>query len=263
MTKSKLPPLEIPEENKVYNFDIHQSWGISDPERFYKLMGEATSLVLSGHYLGDNLFTWQRNNSLLEDGAFRTSWQSNALNIADQAIAWRRYILCCAACHCIHLDGAFVECGTLHGTGIKTVIDYFGKDKFDKLFYGYDTFDTNPVEGHQFPGQHEGLYEVVQQRFADYHQVKLVTGMLPQSLEGNSPEKIAYLHIDLNYPEYEIAVLDALFERVVAGGIIILDDYEWSGPYRRQKILEDQWFSSRDYRVFPLPTGQGLVIKRP
>lgn len=262
MSKPKLPPLDVPNENTLFNFKIHQHWDIKDSKRFNQLMEEAASLVPSGHYLGDNLFTWERNNSLLEDGAFRASWQSNALNIADQAIAWRRYILCCAACHCIHLEGDFVECGTLFGTGIKTVIDYFGKEKFDKTFYGYDTFDTNPVDGHQFPGQQAGLYEQVRQRFAEYPQVRLVMGMLPQSLKGNSPEKIAYLHIDLNHPEYEIAVLDALFDRVVPGGIIILDDYEWSGPYRRQKILEDQWFSARDYRVFPLPTGQGLLLKR-
>lgn len=262
MDKPKLPPLDVPDENKVFNFKIQQSWGIKDPERFYQLMDEAVSLVASGHFLGDNLFTWERNNSFLEDRAFRQSWESNSAITADHAIVWRRYILCCAACHCVHLDGDFVECGTLHGTGVKTVIDYFGKDNFAKTFYAYDTFDTNPVEGHEFPGQQEGLYNAVCQRFADYPRVRLIMGMLPQSLEGNSPEKIAYLHIDLNHADYEIAVLDALFERVVPGGIIILDDYEWSGPYRRQKIVEDQWFSARDYRVFPLPTGQGLVLKR-
>jgi predicted O-methyltransferase YrrM len=81
-------------------------------------------------------------------------------------------------------------------------------------------------------------------------------------LKGNSPEKICYLHIDLNSAKYEIAVLDALFDRVVPGGVIILDDYEWSGMYREQKIAEDAWFEQRRYRVFPLPTGQGLVLKR-
>ena len=51
------------------------------------------------------------------------------------------------------------------------------------------------------------------------------------------------------------------FDRVVSGGIIILDDYEWSS-YREQKQKEDQWFDEKQYRIFPLPTGQGLIIKR-
>ena len=42
---------------------------------------------------------------------------------------------------------------------------------------------------------------------------------------------------------------------------MVLDDYEWSF-YRAQKLAEDPWFEARQYRVFPLPTGQGIVIKR-
>lgn len=80
--------------------------------------------------------------------------------------------------------------------------------------------------------------------------------------EGQSPERIAYLHIDLDQALAEIAALDALFDRVVPGGTIILDDYEWAMSYRSQKLAEDQWFDTRRYRVFPLPTGQGIVLKR-
>ena len=49
---------------------------------------------------------------------------------------------------------------------------------------------------------------------------------------------------------------------MVPGGVLILDDYEWAGVYRPQKLAEDAWFDARHYRVMPLPTGQGLVIKR-
>ena len=175
---------------------------------------------------------------------------------------WRRYILCCAAYHCMHLDGDFVECGVLFGTGVKTVIDFFGKDNFAKTFWAYDTFDINPVATHPSHGQRSGLYGEVKARFAGYAGVNLIMGRLPESLHDNSPQRIAYLHIDLNQAEYEIAVLNELFDRLVPGGILILDDYEWSGVYRDQKIKEDQWFEAREYRVFPLPTGQGLVLKR-
>ena len=260
--ETPLPPLSIASRDNIYNFKSHQSWGIADPGRFQTLMNEAVGLVAPGSYLGDNLFTWARNLSLLEDAAFRNAWQSNVQNASDEAIAWRRYILCCAACHCVQLDGDFVECGVLYGTGVKTVIDYFGKEAFRKIFWAYDSFDTNPVEGHKFQEQGEGTFDRVRVRFADYDKVRLVRGLLPESLADNSPGRIAYLHIDLNSAVFEIAVLDHLFDRVVPGGIVVLDDYEWSGVYREQKIAEDAWFAARNYRVFPLPTGQGLVLKR-
>lgn len=262
MKKTPLPKLTIPEEARVRSFRTHEGAGISDPDRFKQLMDEAVKLVAPGSYLGDNLFTWMRNLSATEDSAFLQAWQSNLANGPDEAILWRRYILCCAACHCVHLPGDFVECGALFGTGVKTVIDYFGKDNFGKQFWAYDVFETNPVEELPSLGQEEGVLERVRERFAGYDNVKIVAGLLPASLDGNSPDEIAYLHIDLNKAETEIAVLERLFDRVVPGGIVILDDYEWSGPYRKQKIKEDPWFEARQYRVIPLPTGQGLVLKR-
>ncbi len=259
----KLPehtPIEDP--NRVISFMVRTVWGLTDPARFYQLMEEAKALCTPGTYLGDNLFTWGKGNSPFEDANFVKAWESNTQNDADRAIAWRRYILACAAYHCAQVEGDFVECGVYRGTGIKTIVDYFGKDNFDKTFWGYDTFDYNPVEGHAFVGQEEGLYKEIQARFDGYDNVRLVKGLLPQSLENNSPDKIALLHIDLNSAEFEIKVLDALFDRVTPGGMVVLDDYEWSGQYRLQKMAEDAWFDARKYRVFPLPTGQGLVIKR-
>lgn len=257
-----LPTLDKIELDHGANFESHTYWGVTEPERFKGLMQEAIRLIPTTHFLGDNLFTWQRNNSMLDDKPFRRAWEENLQNPADEAIVWRRYILACAAYHCLHVPGDFVECGVYVGTGIKTVMDYLGGPGFPKTFWGYDTYDYNPVEGHAFAGQQEGLYAAVCERFKGYSQVKLVKGLLPQAFENNLPDAVAFLHIDLNNVEGEIAVLDTLFERVSPGGIIILDDYEWSGPYRAQKQEEDQWFDQRRYRIFPLPTGQGVVLKR-
>ena len=256
-----LPKLTKIDPHKFISFGVQTSWGLADPARFYELMGEAIKCVAPGFYFGDNLFTWSRNNSAFEDVAFRKSWEENIKNDADRAIAWRRYVLACAGYHCMHFRGDFVECGVYCGSGIKTVVDYLGAKDFEKTFWGYDTFDFNPVEGQAFAGQQPGFFEEVKARFAGYHQVKLVSGLIPASFAQSCPTQIAYLHIDLNNAEAEIATLDRLFDLVVAGGIIILDDYEWSA-YRPQKIAEDAWFEARQYRVLPLPTGQGLVIKR-
>jgi hypothetical protein len=247
---------------KIPNFATRVSWGISDPERFARLMDEARSLVTPGVYQGDNFFTWCRNNSLFSDQAFLQAWQSNVTNVSDEAIAWRRYVLACAAHHCVQLEGDFAECGVYIGTGIKTVMDYLGGPAFPKTFWGYDTYDYNPVEGHAFEGQQEGMYDKVRERFRDYPQVRLVKGLIPESFEQGAPQKIAYLHIDLNNAQGELAALEVLFDRMVSGAILILDDYEWSGIYRPQKAAEDPWFEQRGYRIMPLPTGQGLVFKR-
>lgn len=255
-----LPKDQEPEEN-VFSFSSTISWGISDEALFMELMAKAQTLVSPGFYLGDNLFTWGRNNSLFSDRQFVEAFQSNIMNDSDVTIAWRRYILATSAYHCVQLEGDFVECGVYWGTGIKTVVDYLGRLQFTKTFWGYDTYDYHPEEDHNFDAQQQGFFEQVKARFTEYNQVRLIKGLLPDILTEYCPDKIAYLHIDLNSAKYEVAVLEHLFDLVVSGGMIILDDYEWAA-YRPQKIAEDKFFNARLYRVIPLPTGQGLLIKR-
>lgn len=83
MTVIKPPPLpELPElsMDRMQSFSSPAFWGISNPRRFQELMEEAKTLVEPGYYLGDNLFTWGRNNSAFEDNAFVHALSSNALN---------------------------------------------------------------------------------------------------------------------------------------------------------------------------------------
>jgi len=142
-------------------------------------------------------------------------------------------------------------------------VDYLGGPQFPKTFWAYDLFEhSKEMLHHAGPEHGKDLFEKVVQRFSGYPQVKIVKGEIPAVFAGQSPEKISYLHIDLNQAPAELAALAALFDRVVPAGIIILDDYEWGMIYRGQKLAEDPWFEERGYRVMPLPTGQGLVIKR-
>jgi hypothetical protein len=200
---------------------------------------------------------------MLDDKPFVAAWTSNAEGLSDMAVLWRRYILATSAFHCVQLGGDFVECGAYTGVGMKTVIDYLGGKTFPRRFWGYDVFEHKsgmpniPMEGLKEPG----LYERVKAKFEGYPQVRLMHGMIPDIFSVGCPDRIAYLHIDLNQAPAEIAALEHLFHRVVPGGMVILDDYEWATVYRAQKLAEDPWFERRGHRVMPLPTGQGLVIK--
>ena len=262
-TTAPLPELGTPSADRVTNFFCPVFWAATDDPKMTALMQEASTRVAPAHHFADNFFTWARNNSMLDDAAFVAAWQANLESDSDKAIIWRRYILACAAYHCIQLDGDFVECGAYTGVGVKTVVDYLGGTAFPKDFWIYDLFEHD--EGmlhHAMPELGPGLFERVKRKFEAYPQVKVFKGEIPAVFDRQSPTAIAYLHIDLNQAPAEVAALEELFDRVVPGGIVILDDYEWAGPYRKQKLAEDPWFQARGYRVIPLPTGQGIVIKR-
>jgi O-methyltransferase len=258
-----LPRHSSPDPDRISNFFVPVFWLTSDFAAVVASAKAVTEVVSGGHHFADNLLTWGRNMSMMDDLPFVKSWSANAESAPDEAIVWRRYILACSAYHCIQLEGDFVECGAYTGVGIKTVVDYLGGEAFPKQFWGYDAFEHNEsMASHAMPEHGPDLYRKVQQKFARYPQVRLVKGLIPDSFAGNCPDKIAYLHIDMNQAPAEIAALEHLFDRMVPGGILILDDYEWAGEYRKQKLAEDVWFEAKRYRVMPLPTGQGLVIKR-
>jgi O-methyltransferase len=257
-----LPPRSVPSMKDVPTFFGPTFRGVKNSELFAAKARELTGDMAPGFHFADSFITWARNNSMLDDKLFVTAWSANVGSPVDHSVIWRRYVLACAAFHCVQLDGAFVECGANAGVGVKTVVDYLGGPEFPKEFWAYDLFDhTEDMTNHAMPEHAPDLFSQVQAKFAGYPQVHVIQGAIPGSLEGNSPPRIAYLHIDMNQASAEVAALDVLFERMVPGGILILDDYEWSF-YRDQKLAEDDWFDKRGYRVMPLPTGQGLVIKR-
>jgi len=252
----QLPKLgELSLEN-IINFDSPQFYGISNPARFFELMNEVKSLIAPGFYFGDNLFTWMRNNSMFEDRVFLKAWEENSINDFDRSSAWRRYILATSAYHCLNLPGDFVECGVYQGSGLKMVIDYLGGADFPKKVWGFDLFANDATPS-------EDLLPGVQSRFEPNPMVTLVKGVDKSIISKSIGKKaIAFLHIDLNNAQGELPVLELLFDQVVPGGMIILDDYEWAGGHRQQKKALDPWLDQKGYRVLPLPTGQGLLIKR-
>ncbi|MCE9618502.1 MAG: TylF/MycF family methyltransferase [Planctomycetes bacterium] len=259
----KLPKLGAPKLDQIINFFMPVFWGTRDDAQVETQFRQVAANVAPGIHFADNFFTWGRNNSMLDDAEFMKSWESNALNMTDKGILWRRYVLACAAYHCVQLDGDFVECGAYTGTAVKTVMDYLGGPAFPKTFWAYDLFEHNEAMlHHSLPAHGKDLHEQVKHRFRDYPQVRIIKGFIPDVFAEHAPDKIAYMHIDMNQAPAELAALEGLFDRMVPAGILVLDDYEWTLGYRGQKLAEDPWFEARGYRVMPLPTGQGLVIKR-
>lgn len=233
-------------------------------------------------FWGNLLLTLNKSAGFLEDEKFNLclrkiegSHQYDAYR-APQSIAWRLHTLVWAAASAAKLPGDFVECGVFKGDMSWVITELLDFAKLDKTFYLYDTFAgfaekySSPQDFPDAPNFYdyanlvysdESIYPEVKKRFAHLSNVEVVKGIVPDVLAQISPEKIAFLHVDLNSPAAEKAALEALFDRVVSGGMIVFDDYGWFAA-RKQKDAIDAFMSPRGYHVLELPTGQGLVVKR-
>ncbi|TAN46622.1 MAG: class I SAM-dependent methyltransferase [Methylococcaceae bacterium] len=237
-------------------------FGVKSIHDFIAGLQQAVYQVPPGIFSGDNLFTFGRHLGFLDDAEFMSAFETNAISETERAIIWRTHVVTWAAKQALRREGDFVECGSYEGTTAKIICDYLGFENINKNFLLYDVFEhDNSMEHNALPAHGPDLYEKVVARFSSYPNVIINKGFIPDIFKEKLPDKIAFMHIDLNGPTAELASLEYLFERMVPGAILILDDYGWYLSFAAQKYAEDPFFAARGYQVLELPTGQGMVLK--
>jgi hypothetical protein len=251
-------------ETGVPNYLTQGFYPTADKEEFLKGIRHSIrhlGMPEHGVYASDNLFTFGRNLSFLDDEALMAAFREHATTRLEQVILWRTSIVVWAARQGMRLDGDFIECACYKGTTARIVYDCANLAAHPgRRYFLYDMFEHDPANPHHaVPGGGE-MGEWVTGRFAAMPNVIVSRGKVPEVLHRAAPEKIAFMHLDLNSAEAELAALEVLFERMVPGAVLLLDDYGWA-DYRGQKLVEDPWLEKRGYRVMELPTGQGMVIR--
>jgi O-methyltransferase len=181
---------------------------------------------------------------------------------------WRAYIVCWAAERGAKLVGDFVECGVNRGGYALSVINYVDFAKLPKTFYLLDTYE-GLVERYISPeekahgvraGEYEPCYDAVIKTFSPYSNVEIIKGTVPETLPRVKAEQIAFLSLDMNTRDPEIAAAECFWDRLVSGAAIVLDDFGWR-KHLEQKRAFDEFARKRGVQVLALPTGQGLILK--
>ena len=228
---------------------------------------------LEGHgftnaFVGDGMATWLKTLPFAEDDRFQQIAERHAELLPLANWHWNLQTVLWAVDRNRRVEGDYVELGVFKGHTTLFCSDYLDFGQWPKRWLLYDTFDGIPEE-QQAPGWksvNEALYkgkysfEEVRDRFARFPNIQVIQGKVPDIFAQTIPERIAFLHIDLNNAPAEIAALDALYDRITPGGIIIFDDYTWWST-RAQYHAEKAWFARKGLAILPLPTGQGLFVK--
>ena len=258
--------------------------GDRDDSQATRLVNDTIDTLARDHHSvswGDRLLTLDKSASFKDEPAFaraseeiRNSHPYDQYNGPDN-IAWRLNTLVWAARCGLRTGGDLVECGTFKGDMAWVVLQTIGSPHIPR-FWLFDSFEgfspdySSPEDFAESPGfldfangfyRQAGLYKYVCDRFASFANVTVIKGFLPEALDATMPERIGFLHIDLNSPRAEIAVLERLFDRVLPGGVVVFDDYGWK-MFHKQKKAEDDFMRRRGFEILEMPTGQGLVLKR-
>jgi hypothetical protein len=229
-------------------------------------------------YDQDGLST-AHNHDFMQDAAFRAAYDRGvrALGGEDRySWHWRVHVGLWVAFCASKLRGDFVECGVNYGFLSSAIMRYLDWNSRDKTFYLLDTFHgmderyvseeekrAGALQASQSfvrSGHYVAKVDLVQANFAEWRNVRIIEGAIPETLERVTAEAVAYLHLDMNCAPPEIAAVRFFWERLVPGAFILLDDYGQS-DFRIQKKAMDGFAEQKDVRILSLPTGQGLIVK--
>jgi len=233
--------------------------------KLFPSLAEAAATLRFRTYMEDGLIT-RHAADFLKDKRFLSAYAIGKATGSWKNMnpRWRVYTACWAASHAVTLPGDFVECGVNRGGMALTIMEYLNFNIFEKRFFLLDTYTGFP-EGLQTAaanqGQYSNCYHDVVKTFMPYRGARIVKGVVPDTLSMIDADQLAFLSIDMNAAEPEVAAVRQLWPRLVAGAVVLLDDYGGGPSYMLQKNAFDALAQELGFTILCLPTGQGLIIK--
>jgi hypothetical protein len=221
-------------------------------------------------YDQDGLLTIHSADAL-RDSRFLEAYQRGVLAAGeDYHWHWRVYIGVWVASQALRLPGDFVECGVNRGFLSSAIMKYLDWNKRNRRFFLLDTFrglddrfisDDEKAAGvcSSSHGYSE-CYEEAKRNFEEFHNVVLIRGAVPLTLQEVDAEQVCYLHVDMNCAPPELAAMEYFWDRLVPGAMVLLDDYGCFSHHFQKRAI-DGFAAERAVQVLSLPTGQGLILK--
>jgi hypothetical protein len=231
-------------------------------------------------YDEDNLYT-PHNHDFVDNPLFiRALEASRSGPLAQRAGGhgrWNLHVSLWAASHALKLGGDIVQLGVCEGSEAAAIVEFTKFAKCARRLFLIDTFTGVPEEQWTPEERAAGadsaqwLYKeagdlsgFVRKRFENCTNVSVIQGRVPDALSMVTTDRIGLLMVDLNVAAPERAACDALWDRIVSGGIILSDDYGHSrkgAGYYAQKVSFDEFAKTKGVEVLSVPTGHGLIIK--
>lgn len=168
---------------------------------------------------------------------------------------------------CKRLPGDFVECGTGRGMVMSAVLESLDEwESLNKSVWLCDTFSPHYLneatgvndESRATSTNYALSIDSTRENFSQWSRVNLVQGSLPESLDNVSIDRVAFLHLDLNFASTEQNVLRKLWPKISSGGMVLLDDF---GTNELQNVAMTEVAEEFGVRILTTGSAQGIIVK--
>ena len=161
-------------------------------------------------------------------------------------------------------DGWVLECGVYRGGTALLLAELSGGGRAAQRLHPFDTFEGMPVSDPRYDAYEVGSFQdtsldAVQQLLAG-HDARFHAGRIPDTFVDLPAGEVAFAHVDVDQYESVAACIEAIYPRLVQGGVILFDDYGFPGCYGA-RVAVDEYLAGRRERPIVYRTGQAIVQK--
>ena len=224
----------------------------------------STNNIQNNHFLSvnENLIDLVTNKKfVLTQFEYENTDYKKILN----ELMWRHYVVFNSINYVVKFTNSkelyLVECGVCDGLTIFFAINSCLKNNVKPKAYLYDSWQelTSDKENLKYKYSYLNI-ERTKENLKIYESNLIYNkGFIPKIFNtSNNPEKVHWLHIDLNSTQATLDSLEYFYNRVIKNGIILFDDY---GGFSETREIIDNFFSNKNGHFLNFPTGQGIFYK--
>lgn len=215
--------------------------------------------LLGGHYVGDDYKLW-----LSEEGFVSKFKELSPHNYFSME---RKFVLKEFAKSVYDLSGCIAECGSYVGVAAWFIsnelpeTDFFLFDSFEGLSAPCEKDRVRPGVQQWKIGDLQATQDSLQKNLSGFGKYHVMKGWIPERFHELEDRQFKLVHIDVDLYEPTLHSLEFFYERMVPGGVIIMDDYGFEncpGAYR----AANEFMQNKPERIVHLTTGQGVIICR-
>jgi hypothetical protein len=178
----------------------------------------------------------------------------------------RRFSLTELAKPARQLHGSTAECGVFKGIGSALICETLrGTYGPGEMHYAFDSFEglpeTGPNDAKWKRGDLVESMTTAQRHLAEFPQVRLVPGWLPETLSVAANQRFRLVHIDVDIEQTTRDCLEFFYPRAVQGAVFVFDDYGSNYCPGARKAV-DEFLSCTAETLIELTTGQAVFFKK-
>ena len=127
----------------------------------------------------------------------------------------------------------------------------------DHDFTGMAVEEAERVRSMTRPGKFAFTFDDVSQRvWREFPAARLFKGWIPERFAEVADERFRFVHVDVDLYEPTLASFEFFFPRLVPGGIIATDDYNWPGGRR----AVDEFCAAHGLTAHTTATSQAYLV---